>query len=89
MKRERKASKTHTESVEAKKSTESQMGKLKIDDSEDMEVVQTPKAKNELGAELDLDRKPRSNLPILQIFHNALRVEKRHDMRGLSGFLYL
>ena len=44
------------------------MGKLKIDDSEDMEVVQTPKAKNELGAELDLDRKPRSNLPIYKYF---------------------
>ena len=59
------------------------MGKLKIDDSEDMEVVQTPKAKNELGAELDLDRKPRSNLPIYKYFTMD---EKRQDMTGLQAF---
>ena len=61
------------------------MGKLKIDDSEDMEVVQTPKAKNELGAELDLDRKPRSNLPIYKYF-TMDKKKTGHDR--VTGFLY-
>ena len=64
MKREKTPSKTQVETVEVKKTTETQMGKLKIDDSEDMEVIETPKAPNELDAELDLDRRPRLNSPI-------------------------
>ena len=52
------------------------MGKLKIDDSEDMEVIEPPKAPNELDAEVDLDRRPRLNSPIHRILNFKNKIFK-------------